>query len=181
MTQDMLDAFDPYLHAANVDLKAFSDDFYRKTCGARLQPVLDAILAMKERHIWVEITTLIVPGENDSEGELKELASFIAQEVGVETPWHVSRFRPDYEMRNAHDATPLSKLRRAREIGLESGLRYVYEGNVPGSNGESTFCYSCHNLLIHRHGFSILENRILAQDKCPFCGATLDGVGLGPE
>jgi pyruvate formate lyase activating enzyme len=179
MTEEMLDAFGPHLHAANVDLKSFSDDFYRKTCGARLQPVLDTLKAMKERGIWVEITTLVVPGQNDSPEELRDVAEFIAQEVGVDTPWHVSRFRPDYEMSDRH-ATPLSTLRQAREIGLQAGLRYVYEGNVPGSEGENTHCHNCHNLLIQRYGFGILENRILPASKCPFCGAPIDGVGLAP-
>ncbi|MGB9880625.1 MAG: radical SAM protein, partial [Anaerolineae bacterium] len=140
-------------------------------------PVLDAIKAMKKRGIWVEITTLVVPGQNDSEEELRQLAQFIAEEVGVDTPWHVSRFRPDYEMRNAIP-TPLSTLHRAREIGLEAGLRYVYEGNVPGSEGENTYCYNCHKPLIRRFGFNILENVILPTSQCPYCGATIDGVGL---
>jgi len=180
MTTEMLEAFGSHLHAANVDLKAFNDDFYRKMCGARLQPVLDAIKAMKERGIWVEITTLIVPGLNDSEEELGEVAKFIAQEVGVDTPWHVSRFRPDYKLRHAQ-ATPLSTLHRARDIGLQAGLRYVYEGNVPGSEGENTYCYNCHHLLIRRYGFGVLENHILPESKCPYCGATIDGVGLASE
>jgi len=180
MTEEMLDAFGPHLHAANVDLKAFNDDFYRKTCGARLQPVLDAIKAMKKRGIWVEITTLVVPGQNDSEEELSHLAEFIAQDVGVDAPWHVSRFRPEYEMRDAH-ATPISTLHRAREIGLQAGLRYVYEGNVPGSEGENTHCYNCHNLLIRRFGFGILENVILPGSKCPYCGVIIDGVGMSSK
>ena len=177
MTEEMLDAFGPYLHAANVDLKAFSDDSYRTVCGARLQPVLDAIKAMKERGIWVEITTLVVPGLNDSEDELREIAQFIAQEAGKDTPWHVSRFRPDYQMRD-RPATPLATLDRAREIGLEAGLRYVYQGNVPGTEGENTYCYNCHNLLIRRYGFGVLQNLILSESKCPYCGAVIDGVGL---
>jgi len=177
MTEEMLDAFGPYLHAANVDLKAFSDDFYRTICGARLQPVLDTIKAMKERGIWVEITTLVVPGLNDSEEELREIAEFIAQEAGKDTPWHVSRFRPDYEMRDRH-ATPLATLERAREIGLEAGLRYVYQGNVPGTERENTYCYKCHNLLVRRYGFGVLKNLILPGSKCPHCGAIIDGVGL---
>ena len=177
MTEEMLDAFSPYLHAANVDLKAFSDEFYRKSCGARLQPVLDAIKAMKERGIWVEVTTLVVPRLNDSEEELCDLAEFVANEVGKDTPWHVSRFRPDYEMRD-RDATPPSTLRRARDIGLEAGLRYVYVGNLPGAEGENTFCYNCHKRLIRRYGFGVLENVILPGSKCPYCGAIIDGVGL---
>ena len=179
MTEEMLDAFGRHLHAANVDLKSFSDEFYRKTCGARLQPVLDTLKAMKKRNIWLEITTLVVPGQNDSEGELRDLAGFIAREVGVDTPWHVSRFHPDYEMHNV-SATPEETLRRAHEIGLEAGLRYVYEGNVFGSEGENTCCYSCHKRLIHRYGFEVVENLVAAGSKCPFCGAVIDGVGLAP-
>jgi len=177
MTEEMLDAFGPHLHAANVDLKAFSDEFYHTTCGARLQPVLDAIKAMKERDIWVEITTLVVPGLNDSEEELGQIAEFIAQEVGKETPWHVSRFRPDYKMRDEH-ATPRDTLDRAREIGLDAGLRYVYEGNLPGTDGENTYCYNCHNFLIRRHGFGIVDNLILPGNKCSYCGVVIDGVGM---
>ena len=177
MTEEMLDAFGTHLHAANVDLKAFSDQFYRKVCGARLQPVLDAIKWMKERGIWVEITTLVVPDQNDSPEELREIAEFIAQEIGPDTPWHVSRFRPDYDMQDAHP-TPLSTLEQAREIGLQAGLRYVYVGNVPGSEGESTYCYNCHNLLIQRFGFGIVKNVIGVDATCPNCGAHIDGVGM---
>jgi len=177
MTEEMLDAFGTYLHAANVDLKAFSDEFYHKTCGARLQPVLDSILSMKKRGTWVEITTLLVPGMNDSDAELRELAGWIAREAGVETPWHISRFHPDYRLQDRH-ATPTAALNHARQIGLEAGLRYVYEGNVPGSEGENTHCYNCHNLLIRRYGFGVLENVLLPGAKCPYCGVTLDGVGL---
>jgi pyruvate formate lyase activating enzyme len=177
MTNEMLDAFDPYLDAANVDIKSFRDDFYHKVCGARLQPVLDSIRYMKQKKIWVEITTLIVPGQNDSEQELTELAAFIAQEVGVDTPWHVSRFHPDYEMRDT-SPTPVTTLHRAREIGLQAGLRYVYEGNVFGSEGENTYCYHCHNLLIRRAGFGVLQNVIRPGSQCPHCGTVVDGVGM---
>ena len=187
MTEEMLDAFGSHLHAANVDLKSFRDEFYHKTCGARLQPVLDTLKAMKKRGIWVEITTLVVPGQNDSEEELQDIAQFVAQEVGVEVPWHVSRFHPDYQMQDGHHATPVSTLHRARELGQRAGLRYVYEGNipvlsgrdgVPSSEGENTLCYNCHNLLIQRYGFSVKKNVILPGSKCPFCGVTIDGVGL---
>ena len=177
MTEEMLDAFAPHLHAANVDLKSFSDQFYVKNCGARLQPVLDTLRAMKKRGIWLEVTTLVVPGQNDSAEELRELAAFLAKEVGVDTPWHVSRFRPEYEMMDAPQ-TPTETLRRAREMGLEAGLRYVYEGNVPGSDGENTYCYSCHRRLIHRFGFSIVENVVGPGSRCTYCGAVIDGVGL---
>jgi pyruvate formate lyase activating enzyme len=177
MTEEMLDAFGTHLHAANVDLKAFNDEFYRRVCGARLQPVLDAIKSMKKRGIWVEVTTLVVPDQNDSPEELRELAEFIAQEVGVDTPWHVSRFRPDYDMPDAHP-TPLSTLEQARESGLQAGLRHVYLGNVPGSDGENTYCYNCNNLLIQRFGFGIVKNVIRSDSTCPHCGAPIDGVAM---
>ncbi len=176
MTSEMLEEFRPYLDAANVDLKSFSDEFYRKYCGARLQPVLDSLKKMKELGIWVEVTTLIIPGLNDSTEELAGIADFIAKELGPETPWHVSRFHPHYRMYD-RPPTPVSTIRRAREIGLRAGLRYVYEGNVPGSEGENTFCYNCGRLLIRRFGFTVLEYKI-KEGKCYNCGAPIDGVGL---
>jgi len=176
MTPEMLEAFHPYLDAANVDLKAGKDEFYRKYCGARLQPVLDSLKKMKSMGIWVEVTTLIIPGLNDSEEELNFIADFIAKELGPETPWHVSRFYPHYKMRD-RPPTPVATLHKAREIGLKAGLRYVYEGNVPGSEGENTYCYNCGRLLIRRFGFSILEYRITG-GRCYQCGAPIDGVGL---
>jgi len=176
MTPEMLEAFHPYLDAANVDLKAGKDEFYRKYCGARLQPVLDSLKKMKSMGIWVEVTTLIIPGLNDSEEELRFIADFIAKELGPETPWHVSRFHPHYKMLD-RPPTPVATLHKAREIGLKAGLRYVYEGNVPGSEGENTYCYNCGRLLIRRFGFSILEYRI-TDGRCYQCGAPIDGVGL---
>ncbi len=176
MTPEMLEAFHPYLDAANVDLKAGRDEFYRQYCGARLQPVLDSLKKMKSMGIWVEVTTLVIPGLNDSEEELRSIAEFIVKELGPETPWHVSRFHPHYKMLD-RPPTPVATLHRAREIGLKVGLRYVYEGNVPGSEGENTYCYNCGRLLIRRFGFSILEYRI-ANGRCYNCGATIDGVGL---
>jgi pyruvate formate lyase activating enzyme len=180
MTEEMLDAFGPHLHAANVDLKSFRDEFYKVNCGARLQPVLDTLKEMKKRRIWLEITTLVVPGQNDSEDELRELAGFIAREVGVDAPWHVSRFHPEYEMADVQP-TPTATLHRAREIGQEAGLRYVYEGNVPGSEGENTYCYSCSRRLIHRFGFTVVENVVSRESTCPYCGAKIDGVGLAAK
>lgn len=176
MTPEMLEAFHPYLDAANVDLKAGKDEFYRQYCGARLQPVMDALKKMKSMGIWVEVTTLIIPGLNDSEDELYFIADFIVKELGPETPWHVSRFHPQYRMLD-RPPTPVATLRKAREIGLKAGLRYVYEGNVPGSEGEHTYCYNCGRLLIRRFGFSILEYRI-TDGQCYNCGAIIDGVGL---
>ena len=131
MTGEALDLISPCLDAANVDLKSFSDDFYKKYCGARLEPVLESVRKMKDLGIWVEITTLIIPTLNDSDAELTRIAEFI-RSVGTETPWHISRFHPQYEMTTL-PPTPLSTLHRAADIGRAAGLKYVYTGNVPVS------------------------------------------------
>jgi pyruvate formate lyase activating enzyme len=175
MTPEALEAIHPHLHAANVDLKAFNDQTYRRKMGARLQPVLDSIKKMKAQGVWLEITTLVVPGMNDSDEELKDIAEFI-KSVGPEIPWHISRFHPDHNMRDVQ-STPIATLTRARDIGLETGLRYVYTGNIPGDAGEHTHCYSCGAMLVKRFGFQLLENRI-REGKCPDCKAAIDGVML---
>jgi len=173
MTPDMVKMVSPYLHAANVDLKSFRDDFYIRQCGGRLQPVLDSLRAMKELGIWVEVTTLLIPGLNDSDEEMKDIASFIAS-LGRETPWHVSRFHPQYLMTD-RPATPTSSIRRAVEIGKSAGLKYVYSGNLPGNNGENTYCSGCGKLLIGRYGFSI-EKFNLRGAACPHCETPLEGI-----
>lgn len=178
MTEEMLETFAPYLDAANVDLKAFRDGTYRKYAGARLQPVLDSLKVMKRLGIWVEVTTLVVPGINDESAELHDAARFVAGELGVETPWHISRFYPAYEMTDV-PPTPVSTLQMAREIGLEAGLRYVYVGNVPGE--ANTFCHACGRLLIRRSGYWILENNVQPDGSCPDCGAPVAGVGMGGD
>jgi len=172
---EMLETFDPYLDAANVDLKAFRDEIYRQHVGARLQPVLDSLKKMKELGIWVEVTTLVVPGINDGEDELRDAARFIAQELGPETPWHISRFFPGYQMRHV-PPTPSRTLRRALEIGREEGLRYIFVGNVPGET--NTECHACGELLIRRSGYRILANHVTADQACPNCGTVVDGVGM---
>ncbi|MGD8625037.1 MAG: AmmeMemoRadiSam system radical SAM enzyme [Anaerolineae bacterium] len=184
MTPEMLDLFqgaggqhEPWLDGANVDLKAFRDETYRRVCGARLQPVLDSLVKMVARGVWVEVTTLVVPGMNDSEEELTEIAGFIAEELGADTPWHVSRFHPDYQM---HDRGPTStaSLRRAYELGREAGLHYVYVGNMPGARLEDTTCPGCGETVISRWGFQVTHNRV--QDgKCAHCGTVIAGVGMG--
>lgn len=176
MTPEMLEALHPNLQAANVDLKAFRQDFYKTQCGAKLAPVLENLKIMKRLGVWVEITTLIIPTLNDSKEELRELSRFIADELGRETPWHISRFHPTYRLTDL-PVTPVKTLQQAREIGLEQGLRYVYTGNVPGDQGEKTFCYQCGHLLLDRFGFSILKNN-LDNGKCPHCQTPMDGVGL---
>ena len=128
---------------------------------------------MKELGIWVEVTTLVIPTINDSDGELRDIANFIA-EVGTGIPWHISRFHPDYKLTNL-PPTPRATIDRAREIGKEAGLRYVYSGNIPGDKGENTYCYQCGAVLIRRFGFQIIENR-LKEGRYPECGAEIDGV-----
>jgi pyruvate formate lyase activating enzyme len=176
MTAEALDAMDPLLDAANVDLKAFKEDFYRKQCGAKLGPVLETLKAMKRKKVWLEITTLIIPTLNDDPGELQDLAQFIQRELGPETPWHISRFHPTFKLMD-RPVTPVKTLQQARDIGRQAGLRYVYTGNVPGDDGEKTFCHQCGQLLIDRFGFSILKNN-LQSGGCPQCGTPLAGVGL---
>ena len=173
MTEEALRFIHPNLDAANVDLKAFTDKFYTDMCGARLEPVLSSIAGMKRLGIWVEVTTLIIPTLNDSPHELREIAEFI-KGVGEEIPWHVSRFHPTCRV-NDTPATPADILRKAREIGREAGLRYVYTGNIPGDDGENTYCYQCGKLLIRRYGFQVIEN-VIGDAKCPQCGAVIDGV-----
>lgn len=175
ITEEALKFIHPYLDAANIDLKAFTDSFYRDVVGgAKLEEVLASIRLYKQLGIWVEITTLLIPGLNDSDEELTSLARFVAEELGCGTPWHVSRFYPTYLM-NDRPGTPLATVRRARQIGISAGLRYVYEGNVPGDEGENTRCPECHALLVSRCGFSIEENA-LKGGTCPACGHVLDGV-----
>ena len=173
ITEEAIHAIAPYLDAINIDLKGLSEDLYLKTCGGHLQPVMDAIKLYKSLGVWVEVTTLVIPTLNDSEDDFREIAEFI-KSVGVDIPWHISQFYPTYRLTNI-PPTPVSTLRKAREIGLETGLRYVYEGNVPGEGEENTYCYRCGELLIRRFGFQILENKV-RDSKCPNCGTKVDGV-----
>jgi pyruvate formate lyase activating enzyme len=173
MTEEAIETMAPHLHAANVDLKAFSDNFYKKNCGARLQPVLNSLKKMKALGIWVEVTTLLIPTLNDSNEELKQIAEFV-HSLGAETPWHISRFHPRYRI---HDLppTPIASIHRAAEIGKASGLKYVYSGNIPGDEGENTFCSHCKELLIDRYGFYIKRIN-LKGTRCPRCDTPLDGI-----
>ena len=173
ITGEALREIAPYLDAANIDLKSYSDEFYRKRCGARLQPVLDSIRLYKSLGIWIEITTLIIHTLNDSEEELQKIAEFI-KEVGEDTPWHITQFHPMYKLPDL-PRTPVSTLRKARQIGLEAGLRYVYEGNVPGETGENTYCPNCGKPLIRRFGYSIQENKI-KNSACTYCETKIDGL-----
>jgi pyruvate formate lyase activating enzyme len=175
MTPEALDSIQPYLDAANVDLKAFSNDFYKEQCGAKLAPVLESLKKLKSMGVWLEITTLVIPNVNDSDRELTEIAQFVA-ELGPETPWHVSRFHPTYLLKNT-SSTPVATLKRAREIGLQVGLHYVYTGNVPGDQGEKTLCHNCGGVLIDRFGFATGDYAI-KKGRCPDCQTPVGGVGM---
>ncbi|MDZ7721849.1 MAG: AmmeMemoRadiSam system radical SAM enzyme [candidate division KSB1 bacterium] len=164
----------PFLAGANIDLKGWDESFYRKIIGGRLEPVLNTLKLLKQLGVWLEVTTLIVPGYADSEQTLQSIAQFIKTELGPETPWHISRFHPQYKMTD-RDATPTSVIKKAVEMGSREGLRYVYSGNIPGDDGEHTHCYSCGAMLLKRYGFRIIENNV-RNGKCSECGAEIDGV-----
>ncbi len=176
ITEEALTRIAPYLDAANVDLKGFTEKFYREVAGATLQGVLDSLKVYRKLGIWIEVTTLIIPGHNDNEADLKGIARFIAEELGREVPWHVTAFYPTYRLQD-RPPTPVETLRRARDIGLDAGLRYVYEGNIAGEGGENTFCPSCGREVIERFGFRLGEIQII-NGRCSFCKEPLDGVGL---
>jgi len=174
MTIEALEEAKGWLDAINVDLKGFSEMYYKKLCKARLEPVLETIKYIAgETDIWMELTTLLVPDENDSEDELKQLTAFIAS-VNPEIPWHISRFFPQYHLMD-HEMTGLESMRRAYEIGRAAGLKYIYVGNVPGDNRESTRCAGCGAMLIERSGYTIVSNKI-KNNACPGCGQSIFGV-----
>lgn len=160
------------IDAANIDLKSFRDSYYQEVCGARLQPVLDSIQLMHKKDIWIELTTLVVPGQNDSEKELTEIAEFISS-IGENIPWHISRFHPAAKMGNSQP-TPIETLERAAEIGKEAGLNFVYLGNIPNHNLENTYCPNCGKLVISRRGYS--AQNYLKDNKCPNCTTKLPGI-----
>jgi pyruvate formate lyase activating enzyme len=164
----------PHLDAINVDLKAFSDDTYRRVMKARLEPVLACLKALVKAGVWVEVTTLVVPGMNDSREELRSIAGFIAGDLGACVPWHVTRFHADFHMTETR-ATPLETLELACELGKAAGLKYVYCGNVAGQADECTYCPSCRAKLIDRAGFTIRRNT-MEDGKCPSCGTAIEGV-----
>ena len=168
----------PVLDSVNVDLKFFNEKSYRRISRVRMQPILEAIRLYHELGVWTEVTTLVIPGINDSDEELTAVAEFV-RSVGAEVPWHVSQFYPAHKMLD-RPVTPMETLRRAGDIGRKAGLRYVYEGNVPGEKGEDTYCYHCRALLIDRYGFYVRENSI-HQGCCPECGVSIDGIGMSAD
>ena len=172
-SKELFDLVSPYVDAANVDLKGFTDEFYLKVCGAKLQPILDTLKRLKEKKIWVEVTTLVIPTLNDSEETLRKIAEFIKNELGPETPWHTTQFSGAISWRLQDlPETPVKTLEMAYKIGKEAGLKYVYTGNVPGIPSEDTFCPKCNALAINRTGYTILRHD--KKGKCPKCGEDLN-------
>ena len=179
MTIEAIEYARDFLDAINVDLKAFTEEFYRQTCKATLAPVLESLKYIAQKtDIWLEVTTLVVPGMNDSEEELRQIAEFIANELGVQVPWHISRFHPDYQRSDSY-GTPAETMTRAYELGREAGLRYVFMGNMPGTGKESTYCHECGQVLIERIGYQMGQYNLL-NGACTGCGAAMAGKGLNP-
>ncbi|PID56806.1 AmmeMemoRadiSam system radical SAM enzyme [candidate division KSB3 bacterium] len=173
MTEEALETIQPYLDAANVDLKGYCDSTYRTVCGGRLEPVKESIQRMVQLGIWVEVTTLVIPMHNESETELREIAKFL-KGVSPEIPWHVSAFHPHYKFTHL-PATSSASIARAVVLGKEAGLKYVYSGNIFEKRSTNTYCPSCGKLLIHRSGFHLLENQLM-DGKCPLCSTKIGGI-----
>jgi len=172
LSKELFALISPYLDAANVDLKYFSDKAYLKYSGGRLNPVLDTLKRMKKKKIWLEVTTLIIPTLNDSEKTFKNIAKFIKNELGSETPWHITRFSGgiSWKLKDLPD-TSIATLKKAYQIGKETGLKYVYTGNIPGLSSEDTYCPKCGAKMIERTGYFI--ERFDKNGKCPKCGQGL--------
>ncbi|MBM4103301.1 MAG: AmmeMemoRadiSam system radical SAM enzyme [Planctomycetes bacterium] len=177
MSLEAVDFMKSWLDAINIDLKAFKEEFYKDLCKAHLAPVLETIRYIAQKtDIWLEITTLLVPGKNDSDDELEALAGFLVKECGPDMPWHISRFYPQYKMTD-REPTDSAALQRAYDIGKKAGLRYVYVGNLPGNRAESTFCPGCGKILIERSGYRIIQN-VIRDSACPYCGNQIAGIGF---
>jgi pyruvate formate lyase activating enzyme len=168
-----------HMDAANVDLKAFTDDFYRRRCAGRLQPVLDTLAYVRhETDVWLEITTLLIPGLNDSDSEIGELTTWVAENLGADVPLHFTAFHPAFKMLD-RPPTPAPTLARARRIAIGNGLRYVYNGNVRDPAGQATYCHRCGSVLIERDGYQIGEWRLGRDGRCLECEAPCSGVFEG--
>jgi pyruvate formate lyase activating enzyme len=169
-----------HMDAANVDLKAFTEDFYARLCTARLEPVLDTLKYLKhETDVWFEITTLLIPGENDSEGELERMVAWVVENLGPDVPLHFSAFHPDWKMLDT-PATPADTLRQARKIALAGGVRYAYVGNVHDPEGDSTYCHNCGAMLIGRDWYELSTWNLTDDGHCRNCGTACAGVFAGP-
>ncbi|WP_291493973.1 AmmeMemoRadiSam system radical SAM enzyme [Desulfurella sp.] len=172
-TKQAIDMMSDLIDAVNIDLKSMNEDFYKNIAGGRLKPVLSSIEYAKQKGIWVELTTLIIPTLNDSEKEIENIAKFI-KSVDQNIPWHISAFYPTYKLTSI-PPTSIKTIQKAYDIGKSVGLRYVYGGNIPKNNLENTYCYNCGELLIERSGFAIIKNA-LSGNKCPKCNAQIAGV-----
>jgi len=171
--------FFQYMDAANVDLKAFTEEFYWKVTGANLQPVLETLEYIKqETDVWLETTTLLIPGKNDSDEELSKMIHWVVKNLGLDVPMHFTAFHPDWKM-NDVPATPQSTLVRAREIALHNGVRYAYTGNTHDRKGESTYCHHCHELLIGRDWYQLFTWNLSEDGHCLNCGERCAGVFEG--
>lgn len=177
MTKEAIDFAGEWLDGINVDLKSFSEDYYKNLCKAKLKPVLETIdYIANHTKIWMEVTTLIVPGQNDSDAELKQIADFLVNTAGPDVPWHISRFYPQYKYADS-PPTPAAALQRAYDIAKAAGLRYVYIGNLPSAKAENTYCPKCQHLLIEREGYYIIKNTV-KNDHCDNCGEKIAGFEL---
>lgn len=176
VTEEPRREFYSYMDAANIDLKAFTERFYWKLTGAHLQPILDTILYInKETDVWMELTTLLIPGENDSDKEIEEMTQWVVNNLGPDVPMHFTAFHPDWKMMDT-PPTPAATLTRAREIALKNGVRYAYTGNVLDEKGESTYCHGCGERLIGRAGYIITAWNMTEGGKCKQCGTQCAGV-----
>jgi pyruvate formate lyase activating enzyme len=176
MTAEPRAEFYRHMHAANVDLKAFTDDFYWKITSAHLAPVLETLEYLKhETSVWFEITTLVIPGLNDSDQELTDMARWVVGHLGPDVPMHFSAFHPDWRMRDV-GPTPPATLTRARRIAMDAGVRYAYTGNVHDEAGQSTYCHQCGATLIGRDGYVITSWALTDQGTCARCGTACAGV-----
>lgn len=173
INQEPLKKLIPYLDAANIDFKAMSDKHYQEVCGARLKPVLETIKTMYQEGVWIELTNLLITGLNDSEQDIEKLSDGVNKNLGNDVPIHFSAFYPVYKMKN-REATTIDKLREAREIAKNKGIKYVYTGNLPDPEGNNTYCPECGNIVIKRSNFSVIGNK-LEGDKCPKCGEKISG------
>ena len=174
--EEARETFFRYMDAANIDLKSFSDNFYHQLCGGHLQPVLDTLLYLKQQtEVWFELTTLLIPGENDSVEELEAMSQWIIDHLGADVPLHFTAFHPDYKMVTL-PRTPLDTLTRAREIALRRGLHYVYTGNVEDQSGGSSYCHQCGGLLIARDGYTLSSWNLTAEGGCTHCGTLCAGL-----
>lgn len=165
-----------HMDAANIDLKGFTEEFYRKVCYVHLQPVLDTLVYVKrETRVWLEITTLLIPGLNDSEAELERMTAWVVENLGPDVPWHFTAFHPDWRMRDV-PGTPAATLSRARAIAMKNGVRYAFTGNVRDPAGQATCCHQCRALLVGRDGYAITAWHLTGDGKCQDCGAACAGV-----